>query len=281
VQLILRAVGELRERTGKPPIPWRPRAAPAFLEHLLATNRETFLCAWRGARLVGFAAALIRGRQWYLAFLFVDPHLQGRGIGRELLRRVWREGPRMTHGLGTFTYNQRAVGLYTSYGMLPSELITLIEGESARIRIPEPTSLEVSTDIAASDVAWINRLEGTIRGYPRAEEWRFWARSDEYRLFLFRRKGRRVGYGLLGPRDEIGPLGVLHPADLLETAAASIRAAANEGRKLVRFYCPNRNRDLYRYLHRLGFRNSEMLLFMTDRPYGDFARYVPAPLAVF
>ncbi len=281
VRLILRAVGELRRRTGKPPIPWRPRSAPAAFEHLRRTDPTTFLCAWSGERLVGFTGAFVRGKQWYLAYLFVDPRLQAKGVGRELLRRAWRQGPGMTHGLGTFTYNQHAVGLYTSFGMVPQQLITLMEAKPGSMRLPEKTSLDVSTDCTADDIAWINRLEARIRGYPRAEEWGFWMRSDEYRLYLLRRGRRRVGYALVGPRGEIAPLGVVSPADLHEAAAASIRAAADEGRDLVRFFCPNGNRELYRYLNGLGFRNVEMLVFMADKPYGDFSRYVPATLAVF
>lgn len=281
VRLILRAVGELRRRTGKPPIPWRPRSAPAAFEHLRRTDPETFLCAWSGERLVGFTGALVRGNQWYLAYLFVEPRLQAQGVGRELLRRVWREGPGVTHALGTFTYNQHAVGLYTSFGMVPQQLITLMEAKTDRIRLPTRKALDVSSDCTKEDVDWVTRLEGRIRGYRRAEEWGFWMRSDEYRLQILRRRGRRVGYSLFGPRGDIAPLGVASPDDLLEAISASVRAAAEGGAETVRFFCPNVNREAYRHLNGLGFRNLEMLLFMADKPYGDFSRYVPATLAVF
>jgi hypothetical protein len=187
----------------------------------------------------------------------------------------------MTHALGTFTYNQQAVGLYTSFGMLPHEFLTLMEGNPSALRVPSRLSIDVSSEVDAGDLPWINRLEAKIRGYARPEEWRFWSRSDEHRVFLLRRRGRRIGYGMFGPRGEIQPVGVVSPPDLVGAVDALVRRAAADGRENVRFFCPNRNRELYRHLHLLGLRNREMSVFMTDKPYGDFARYVPAALAVF
>jgi len=281
VRLILRSIGDLREKTGKPPVPWRPRAAPAFAHHLFSTDPETFLCAWKGTRLVGFAAAIVRGKQWYLAWLFVDPRLQERGMGREMLRRVWRDGPGMTHALGTFTYNQHAVGLYTSFGMLPHELLTVMEAKTEKILLPKRPAFDASSEVRRGDLAWIDRLERAIRGYPHPEEWRFWAGDEEFHVLVFRRGGRRVAYGMIGPRGEIQPIGVESARDLRAAVDASILAAAKLGKETLRFFCPNGNRAIYGYLHALGFRNVEMLVFMTDRPYGDFSRYLPATLAVF
>jgi ribosomal protein S18 acetylase RimI-like enzyme len=281
VRLILRTADDLRGRTGKEPFRWRPRSVPEIFAHLRATDPETFLCAWSGRRLVGVAGAVVRGKQWYLCWLFVDRRCQDRGVGRELLRRVWRESPGMSHALGTFTYNQQAVGLYTSFGMLPHEFLTLMEGASGKIRVPGPTRLEVSEGADRRDVAWINRLEKEIRGHARPPEWNLWSRSGSYRVLLFRRGGRRVGYGMIGPRDEVHPVGVVSAAYLPDALSETIRAAIGLGRKKVRLICPNSNRELYRFAHGLGLRNVEMLVFMTDEPCGDFSRYVPAPLAVF
>lgn len=79
----------------------------------------------------------------------------------------------------------------------------------------------------------------------------------------------------------IGPVGALRPADTVPAAAEAIRRQVDRGEKDVRIFTPSENGDLYRFLHLLGLRNKEMIVFMTDTPYGDFRRYVPGSLAVF
>ena len=93
VRLVLSSLDDIRVRTGKEPMDRRVRRVPGFFDHLLRTDRNTFYCTWHGARLVGFAGAIVRGKQWYLAWLFVHPRYQGRGIGSKLLEKVWRDRP--------------------------------------------------------------------------------------------------------------------------------------------------------------------------------------------
>ncbi|MFH1278092.1 MAG: GNAT family N-acetyltransferase [Candidatus Eisenbacteria bacterium] len=280
-RLLVRTFNRLRADTGKEPLPFRPATVPPLCDHIRRTDPDLFLCAWRGERMAGFASAVVRGKQWYLAWLFVDPRYQDRGVGKMLLERVWRDGPGMTHALATMTYNQQAVGIYTRFGMIPHELITMMEGERGRVRAPEPTRLEIERRLRPADLAWIHSLETEIRGYPHRSEWRFWMGEEGYEPLLFRRRGRPVAYGLLCPRGIIGPIGAARPADLVPAAAEAVRIHLETKKEDLRFFAPNSNGDLYRFLHRLGFRNQEMLLFMTDTPYGDFRRYVPASLAVF
>ena len=179
------------------------------------------------------------------------------------------------------TYNQHAVGLYSSFGMDYIELIAGMETKADRVACPEPTGLEIIEPARRADLAWINTLEKKVRGYARPPEWRFWQESADYRILIFRRRGRRVGYSMVGTAGDLYPIGVERPADLIPVAAETIRAAVESDTDYLRIFCPNANRDLYRYLRQTGFRNMEMLVFMSDTRYGDFSRYVPASLAVF
>jgi ribosomal protein S18 acetylase RimI-like enzyme len=52
--------------------------------HLLHHDGERSFVAEAAGRVIGFAAALVRGDAWYLSALFVDPGFQGRGVGRKL-----------------------------------------------------------------------------------------------------------------------------------------------------------------------------------------------------
>lgn len=281
VRLFVRSFNDLRLKCGMKPLPFRVDRVPGLVRHLFDTNRETFYIAWRGKRLVGMGCAVVRGGQWYLAWLFVDPRYQDRGIGRGLLEKVWRDRPGMSHALATMTYNQQAVGLYSRFGMDPREFLMMMEGKREKIVTPPPTGLDTVRRLSRADFAWIHEVEKEIRGYPHREEWRFWNESDETEIFLYRRGGRRVGYSVLNVRGGVMPIGAERTRDFPAVLTETVRTALGSDRPVVSFICPNSNTASYRFLHESGFRNSEMLLFMSDRDYGDFRRYFPASLAVF
>jgi ribosomal protein S18 acetylase RimI-like enzyme len=67
----------------------------AFRRHALTHDPDRFWVAEsaRDREVVGFGIAMLRDRLWYLAALHVRPGWQGRGIGRELLRRCQESIP--------------------------------------------------------------------------------------------------------------------------------------------------------------------------------------------
>jgi len=285
LRLILSSFNDIRRRTGKGPIGRRVRRVPDFFHHLLRTDGETFYCAWRGARLVGFAGAIVRGKQWYLGWLFIHPRYQDRGIGGNLLKKVWREGKGVSHSLTTMTYNMQAVGLYSRFGMVPETLFTVMGTPRDQLKIPRPTGLEVVEQVRASDLAWINAIEKEIRGHPHPSEWRYWHQSDKHRIFVFRRGGARIGYSMIALGTDLTPVGAARQRDLQDVLAETLRIAAVPPMKerkpgLLTIFLPEQQKSLYQFLLDSGFRNREMLLFMSDRPYPDFGRYIPASPAV-
>ena len=287
-RMIMVTMNALRRRTGKEPIPYRPirRVSPMFA-HLSGRDPEFFSCAWHRGRVVGVAGAINRGRQWYLAWLFVHPRYQGRGVGRRLLERVWRDGPDVTHGLCTFSYNVQAVSIYSRFGMNPRAILNMMRAPVSMLKLPPATGLTVQDGLGRGDAAWIHELEREIRGYPHPPEWSYWNRSDDYRIYIFRRRGRRVGYGVVNCVGEIAPVGAVTPRDFAVVSRETLRLAAERpfGRNVksphVQIFCPTANAELYQMLLRAGLRNVEVLLFLADADYGDFSRYVPASLAIF
>ncbi|MCP4634563.1 MAG: GNAT family N-acetyltransferase, partial [candidate division Zixibacteria bacterium] len=119
IKVIRSSFNHLRKQTGKEPLRWTVRGVPPFFEHLIKTDPKTFYCAWYKDKVIGFAGAIMRGKQWYLAWLFIHPRYQDKGVGGKLLEKVWREGKGITHALSTFAYNTQAVGLYSKFGMAP------------------------------------------------------------------------------------------------------------------------------------------------------------------
>ena len=284
-RLVLNTLDEVRVRTGKEPMDRRIRSVPGFFDHLFRAGRETFYCAWRGTRLVGFAGAIVRGKQWYLGWLFVHPRYQGRGIGGKLLERVWRDRQGMTHSLVTMTYNVGAVGLYSRFGMVPETLITVMGAPRDRLKMPQPTGLEVNEQVRAPDLAWINALEKEIRGYPHPGEWRYWRNSGKHRILLFRRGRVRIGYSMIALGTDICPVAAARRRDLPDVLAETLRIAAQPPERETKpgkliIFLPEEQKDIYRFLLDCGFQNREMLVFMSDHPYPDFHRYIPATPSV-
>ncbi|MBD3161116.1 MAG: GNAT family N-acetyltransferase [Candidatus Eisenbacteria bacterium] len=284
-RLITRTFNELRTRTGKDPISDWPRRPNPLFQHMLRTDPTRFRCAWRGKRMVGFAGALLRGKQWYLAFLFVDPRYQDRGVGRRLLQEVWHEGSGVSHSLSTMAYNMQAVGLYSRFGMLPRIFFTMMQARPERFVRPGATGLTAAGELGPADRRWIDRLESRVRGFFRRPEWDFWIREAKVHPFLFRRGRRRIGYGVVSEGGMIGPVGVEEEADLPDVLAETLRCASDPDRERpsgwrATLFCPHPQAEIYASLLESGFRNREMLLLMSDAPYGDFRRYVPASLAL-
>jgi hypothetical protein len=79
----------------------------------------------------------------------------------------------------------------------------------------------------------------------------------------------------------IAPAGAINKEYLLAVVTESIRLANPKPGDSVSLWCPTLNMPLYNHLISLGFRVSEMDIFMADKQYVDWQRYVPAVLSIF
>lgn len=162
----------------------------------------------------------------------------------------------------------------------------LVSKEPGAVHIvPPPTGLQASP-VGRGDMAWIHDLERRIRGYTHRPEWRFWRAEGNFRISVFRHRGKRIGYSMIGKGGGIAPVGAISPRLQQKVLAETLRLASeawpkNAAKMRLVVTCPQTQRENYRLLLDAGFRNLEILLFMSDTPYADFRRYLPATLAVF
>lgn len=275
------AINRLRLNTGKPykhwPISHQP---PPLILKFLETDPDTMYCAWKNDRIVGFAGAYVRGKQWYLAWLFVHPGLQDKGVGKTLLRKVWREKKGMTHSLCTFSYNTQAIGIYSKFGMAPLCDLPWMKAYPADLKKLEPTGLKIIDTLTGDDVKWLHGLEEKIRGYSHPQHWSVWLKHEPFKIYLFKKRGRRVGYCMVVNNVLIAPVGVISEQYMIDAVTEAIRLARPADDVKISLWCPTLNLKLYQYLIKIGFRVDEMEIFMSDEPYPDWSRYVPATLAV-
>jgi len=279
-RLIRTSINDLRVKNGQKPHRWRLTGIPPLFDHVRKTDPDKSVCAWAGDKLVGYASALVRGRQWYLAQLFVHPRYQAKGVGRKMLEQVWQDSPGMTHSLCTFAFNMQAVSIYSKFGMAPLCDLPWLYADPEKLKPLKSTGLKIIDSHTRSDIKWLNELESKIRGYAHPQEWRLWLGNEKYKLYFFTSRGKKVGYGMILNNIGIAPVGVISPKYMIDVMTEMIRLAKPKKGKKIMLWCPTPNMELYCYLIDIGFRASELEIFMSDTPYPDWQRYVPATLAV-
>ncbi len=279
--LMQSAVNNLRRQTGKQPERWKPgRVPPPLVAGVFKTDRDTMYCAWKNGKIVGFAGAYVRGKQWYLCWLFVKPNLQDKGVGRKLLERVWRESKGMTHSLCTFAYNPQAVGLYSRFGMAPLCDLPQLKAEKSALILPEKSKLEIKQNAGPGDLRWIHGLEKKIRGYSHPQHWDIWRKQETNNICIAKKRGKRIGYFMIINNAWIAPLGVTDKRYIIDVMTEALLLIEPKKDHKISVWCPTLNLELYTYLIRIGFRVGEYDIYMSDKPYLDWNRYVPATLAV-
>ncbi len=137
---------------------------PDFLDHELATGRMA-VAEHRG-EVVAFGGAFDRSGTTHLADLFVEPGLEGRGIGRAVLASLLDgEGERMTFA----SSDPRAAPLYGSFGMRPVMPLLYLEGERASaLQVPEVGPIETAGERTVEVAGMDARASGRERPQDHA-----------------------------------------------------------------------------------------------------------------
>ncbi|MCD6162806.1 MAG: hypothetical protein J7K40_10385 [candidate division Zixibacteria bacterium] len=99
-------------------------------------------------------------------------------------------------------------------------------------------------------------------------------------MYIFKFRGQRIGCSLIVKNCEIAPAGAISSDYLQKVMAETLRLVKPKINDKIMLWCPADNIRLYNFLIDIGFRIDEMDLFMSDMPYPDWQRYVPAALAV-
>jgi len=191
-----RAIGSLFRPHGfDPPTP-SLTVFSAQQQHLLANDAELCSVAELDGAIVGFASAWVRGRDWFLASLFVEPARQGAGVGAALLDAVWGEEPVRRRTI-TDAIQPVANALYAARGLVPTTPLLAFDGSPRSVSGPplEP---------AAPTADPIRELDRIAYGFERARDHALWMGLAECTLWL--RAGRAVAYSYRFPDGTIGPI---------------------------------------------------------------------------
>ena len=292
------ALNDYLGRLAQPEIP--PDFGPILrlYGHLLATNPTTFLVAERAsgagsgggdpAAIDAFVVVVRRGRLAFLSMLFVRPGVQGRGLGRALLALALPDGAPDVEWRATATDSVQPIsnGLYGSLGLVPRIPLLRLVGLPDRAAdfgaLPagvEAIGFDEVPDAAdglgrSALAAELADLDQNAAGFDRAPDHAFHA--DEGRIgFLFRdRTGQSVGYGYSSEAGRVGPVAVRDEGLLGPVMGHLVREVQPRG--AFGMWVPGTAGSAVAPLLRAGFRfDGFPVLLCWDRPFADFARFIP------
>lgn len=300
------ALNDYLGRLAQPEIPDDLGSIHRLYSHLQATDPLTFLVAEQRAvggpsrghggaagdgerpAIDAFVVAVRRDDLWFLSMLFVRPAAQGKGLGRLLLAAVTPDPATWTGSRATATDTAQPIsnGLYASLGMVPRipllRLVGLPERPGAFPPLPEGVEAIRFDEVggagdglarAALD-AELASLDLDAASFSRAPD-RAFVEADGRVGFLFRdRGGQTVGYGYAGESGRVGPV-VVREADLLGPVVGHLVHVVRP-RGAFGIWMPGTAGDAVVPLLRSGFRLEAFpILLCWDRPFADFARFIP------
>jgi GNAT superfamily N-acetyltransferase len=288
-RLVMRTMNRLRETHSMPPVPYKPRRARnTMMCHLLRTDPGGTIGAFSGNRMVGYASAMIRDGHWYLAHLFTDQRFQGKGIGRKLLKRVYnfdKKAEIHTRSLATFAFNPFAVQLYAQFGMYPIQMLPMMSwtyDKKKRVqKIKTDYDLKAIPIEDYEQIPILNRFDLPNRGVCRPEDHKFWIDSQFVHGFIFKYRGRPVGYTWITRDSVIAPVAVSKPKYLIPCLAETINYMRGQKFEKLMVWVPGNNGSVLDFLFQTKFKLEENELLMSDRPFANDECYIPASLAFY
>jgi GNAT superfamily N-acetyltransferase len=277
---------------GQHEIPPESNQVVRLFGHLQATDPERFVVATTpdagGDRVVAFASAVARERLWHLSMLFVLPELQGIGVGRELLARVLPPDGETIRSTATDSAQPISNALYATYGIVPRmpllNLVGLPLRPSAFESLPSgvvPVAFDVIAAGSAPNgghealVRMVDQLDREVVGAAHPQDHGYLRGEGRHGFLYLGPNGSPLGYGYAGESGRLGPVAV-RDSDLLTPILGHLTSAVvPRGASAIWIGGPA-DRALTAMLQ-AGFRLETFpVLLCWDRPFADFARYLPS-----
>lgn len=274
-RIVRAGYNDLSRKRGFDEIP--PGPANPFTAFTIAEEGEGCWVAEDDGRVIGVAAANLRGPLWYLAYLFVDPACQEAGVGRELIGRALRHGgdTARLRALVTFAYNPVSISLYLRHGMLPVEPLYAQEvaGDIARQRLAGramlPSEILAPGEAGAKE---LGAIDASILGVERTNLHHYLLHAPGNLCQVFYAGGEARGYAYISAGGRVGPVAAAAPLSFeraLETAL--IHASSSGGTLSV--LLPGSNAGGMSVALAAGMRITIPMLLMATRRFGDLDRY--------
>ena len=281
------SINDYTGRLNQPPIPDDLGRIIRLHRHLLSTDPERFAVASAGEQIVGFAAAAMRERLWYLSMCFVRPGDQGAGLGRRLVEATLPAASDAILATATDSAQPISTGLYSRYGIVPRMPLlsmtghvtnpeTLVDLPSGMVALPFEGVVADFPDgtghRAVSEA--VGALDRELLGVEHPQDHRF-LRLEGRHGFLYRdASGQIQGYGYAWETGRVGPVAIRDEALMGPVLGHLLRAVESRGAQAV--WVPGAASGAVETLRRAGLRFEDFpLLLGWTRPFAQFERYLP------
>jgi len=274
------AFNHLSERHGFGGHPLSPVPPNPFFAFTLQDQPEGFWVAEDRGMVVGFAISRVYGPFWFLAYLFISPGCQSRGVGRALLERALRNegGSTITNrGLITLAYNPVSISLYMKYGMYPRDSLYWMTGPSEEVRARRPAPATGDLVKLGADQAGLSRLariDEDVIGFARDRLHAYLLHAPGSSCYLFPGHGIADGYAYVWPNGRVGPLAATNTSQFEGIMATALSLSAASGAEQTFCVVPGANSQAVSLALECGLRLSFPCLLMSSQPFGHWERYL-------
>ncbi len=285
-KLMARTVDYVRSEAGMDPLGLSFKTTPPLMQHIYEQEPDLSWGAYDSDKLVGFAISHMRDRQWHSAYLFVDPDYQNKGLGAALVKTGLAEAEKREAYITstcTFTYNPKAIALYTRLGMFPRKNLMLMEGPHCKDMACPPPNESIIPKVISSTalLADLNHMDREIRGINRSVDHCYWLADDAYTGYVFESGNNLVGYAYISQQGFIAPVLAVRDTFLPDIIAHCMRLLKDNYDVAPKMWLNGKNFASLQLLLNHGFQIKEIGLLMTNRMFCDMRRYLPSSLAVF
>ncbi len=260
------------------------REAIGALSDLSVTPPGQVIVAESANELTGVAAVRIRGRHAHIAFLFVLPEWQGKGIGGQLLARL-RE---IIDGAGASVVtlvasrDPRAWQRYLRFGLHPGPPVMALRAPRPRFPdlVPGDGLESVPIEGSRADVLEeVDRLDREIAGVSRLPEIVRWLEHGaEGAILRDRATARPVGFFIVSVHADhgrIGPVVSRTVARFPDVLNRAFQMAGRHERDLIwRVDMPSVNQVAIAPLLDAGFSPHNLMAWFANGEIGRWDRYI-------
>ena len=260
------------------------REAIGALSDLSATPLGKVIVAETGNELTGVAAVRIRDRHAHIAFLFVLPAWQGKGVGGQLLTRLREIIDAAGASVVTLVASRdpRAWQRYLRFGLHPGPPVMSLRARKPRFPdlVPGDGLESVPIERDRADVLEaVDRLDREIAGVSRLPEIARWLEHGaEGTLVRDRVTDRPVGFFIVSVHADhgrIGPVVSRTVARFPDVLSRALQMAGRHERDLVwRVDLPSVNQVAIGPLLDAGFSPHNLMPWFANGEIGRWDRYI-------
>jgi hypothetical protein len=243
-----------------------------FFDHVARTAAEFWIAEGGDGTPIGYARSVERDGLFELTEFFVRPGVQSRGVGHDLIDRVFPLG-RGDLRLIIATTDIRALSRYHRAGVVARFPVLTFTGPSREVPLVDGLTIE-PLDLDR-DMDAVHAVDDAVLGHRREVDHRWFAMEREGHRYV--RDGRVVGYGYVSLPDQAGngPFAVLDPDDLPAVLSHVERRRHELGAAETEFEVALHNRIAVGHLLGRGYRMDPfMTLVCSSEPFGQFDRYL-------